>query len=122
LEDRGEIRGGRFVSGFSGEQFALQEAVESLRSARHRESEDTIRVGGADPLNLVGIVVPGERIAAVPGRFVLYRNGAALAEETTVTATPKRSNTEKVSKISMPYRERSAPHEYPAIQTSLRLF
>jgi ATP-dependent Lhr-like helicase len=80
LEARGEIRGGRFVSGFSGEQFALPEAVESLRDARKRESIEEIRVAGADPLNLVGIVVPGARVAAVPGRFVLFRNGAAVQE------------------------------------------
>lgn len=80
LEARGEIRGGRFVSGFSGEQFALPEAVESLRDARRRESIEEIRVAGADPLNLVGIVVPGQRVAAVPGKFVSFRNGAAVQD------------------------------------------
>jgi ATP-dependent helicase Lhr and Lhr-like helicase len=122
LEDRGEVRGGRFVSGFSGEQFALPEAVESLRSARHRESNDTIKVAAADPMNLLGIVVPGERVAAIPGRFILYRNGVAVTSETTVTATPKRSDTGKAPRRSRPYREQNAPHKYPTVQTSLRLF
>jgi ATP-dependent Lhr-like helicase len=80
LEARGEVRGGRFVSGFGGEQFALPEAVESLREARKHESHDDIAVAAADPLNLAGIVVPGERVPSVPGRGVRYRNGSLLAE------------------------------------------
>jgi ATP-dependent Lhr-like helicase len=77
MEARGEVRGGRFLSGFGGEQFALPEAVESLREMRRR-SEDSaeITVVAADPLNLVGIVVPGERVAAVPGKVITYVNGA----------------------------------------------
>ena len=60
LEARGEIRGGRFVDGFAGEQFALPEAVEALRSTRRRqESEETVLVAAADPLNFVGILTPG---------------------------------------------------------------
>ena len=75
LEDRGEVRGGRFVNGFGGEQFALPEAVESLRAARHRDSEETVTVAGADPMNLAGILIPGERVAAAPGRSVVFYNG-----------------------------------------------
>ena len=75
LEARGVVRGGRFVTGFGGEQFALPEAVDSLRSSRHRESKEVVVVAGADPMNLVGIVLPGDRIAAVPGRSVSYCNG-----------------------------------------------
>jgi ATP-dependent Lhr-like helicase len=75
LEDRGEIRGGRFVSGFGGEQFALPEAVESLRAARHRDTQGTITVAGADPMNLAGILIPGERVPAVPGRSVVFHDG-----------------------------------------------
>ena len=75
LEARGEVRGGRFVSGFSGEQFALPEAVDSLRAARNRECLATICVAAADPANLAGIVIPGERVASVPGKQVIYRNG-----------------------------------------------
>jgi ATP-dependent Lhr-like helicase len=82
LEDRGEIRGGRFVSGFLGEQFALPMAVESLRAQRGLPaSEETVGVSAADPLNLVGIVVPGERLAANSGRFVAFRDGVAVSAE-----------------------------------------
>jgi ATP-dependent Lhr-like helicase len=80
LEARGEIRGGRFVSGSSGEQFALPEAVESLREARKQDSPHEITVAAADPMNLAGIVVPGTRISAVPGRFVRFRNGAVVED------------------------------------------
>ncbi len=80
LEDRGEIRGGRFVSGFLGEQFALPVAVESLRATRDQQSTDeTIAISAADPLNLVGIIVPGERVPAISGRFVAFRDGVAVA-------------------------------------------
>jgi ATP-dependent Lhr-like helicase len=76
LEDRGEIRGGRFVSGFIGEQFALAAAVESLRATRNLPpANDIVTVSAADPLNLVGILVPGERIAAISGNSVSYRDG-----------------------------------------------
>ncbi len=81
LEARGEIRGGRFVSGPFGEQFALNEAVEGLREARRRhatrDAEPAVMVAAADPLNLIGILVPGERVAAIPGREVRFVNGAA---------------------------------------------
>jgi ATP-dependent Lhr-like helicase len=82
LEDRGEVRGGRFVSGFLGEQFALPIAVESLRAQRGLPaSGETLAVSAADPLNLVGIVVPGERVAANSGRFVAFRDGVAVPPE-----------------------------------------
>jgi ATP-dependent helicase Lhr and Lhr-like helicase len=82
LEDRGEIRGGRFVSGFLGEQFALPVAVESLRAMRKQEpSAETISVSAADPLNLVGILVPGDRVASNSGKFVSFRDGVALTSE-----------------------------------------
>ncbi|HUK88083.1 MAG TPA: DEAD/DEAH box helicase [Terriglobales bacterium] len=82
LEDRGEVRGGRFVSGFLGEQFALPEAVESLRALRNlAPSGETVTLSAADPLNLVGIVVPGERVPAISGRSVAFRDGAAVAPE-----------------------------------------
>jgi ATP-dependent Lhr-like helicase len=84
LEDRGEIRGGRFVSGFLGEQFALPVAVESLRARRKQAPNvEAIAVSAADPLNLVGIVVPGERVAANSGKTVAFRDGAALSEDQT---------------------------------------
>jgi ATP-dependent Lhr-like helicase len=82
LEDRGEIRGGRFVGGFLGEQFALPVAVESLRAMRKQQpSGETITVSAADPLNLVGILVPGDRVAANSGRLVSFRDGVALPQE-----------------------------------------
>jgi ATP-dependent Lhr-like helicase len=79
LEDRGEIRGGRFIDGFLGEQFALPVAVESVRAMRSLPlSGETITLSAADPLNLVGILVPGERIPAISGRTVSYRDGVAV--------------------------------------------
>jgi ATP-dependent Lhr-like helicase len=79
LEDRGEIRGGRFVSGFLGEQFALPLAVESLRAERKRQpAGELILLSATDPLNLAGIVVPGERIPAISGKFVAFRDGIAV--------------------------------------------
>jgi ATP-dependent helicase Lhr and Lhr-like helicase len=78
LEDRGEIRGGRFVAGFVGEQFALPVAVESLRASRAQApAGESVIVSAADPLNLVGIVVPGDRVPALSGRFVTYVDGVA---------------------------------------------
>ena len=83
LESRGEIRGGRFVAGFSGEQFALPDAIGMLRETRRQPDADSwVAVSGADPLNLAGILTPGPRIAALTGNRVLYRDGiptAALA-------------------------------------------
>jgi ATP-dependent Lhr-like helicase len=85
LEDRGEIRGGRFVDGFLGEQFALPVAVESVRAMRSLSlSGETMTLSAADPLNLVGILVPGDRVAAISGRTVSYRDGAAVIAEQVV--------------------------------------
>jgi ATP-dependent Lhr-like helicase len=79
LEDRAEIRGGRFVSGLLGEQFALPIAVESLRAMRSEPATgQVVTVSAADPLNLAGIVVPGEKIPAISGRFVVFRDGVAV--------------------------------------------
>jgi ATP-dependent Lhr-like helicase len=87
LEDRGEIRGGRFVTGFLGEQFALPIAVESVRAMRRvAPSGEVMTVSAADPLNLVGIVVPGERVPAISGRWVRFRDGVFVTgEEATAT-------------------------------------
>ena len=82
LEDRGEIRGGRFVDGFLGEQFALPVAVESVRAMRKLDStQGAITLSAADPLNLVGTIVPGERIPAISGRSFAFRDGVWDAEE-----------------------------------------
>ena len=79
LEARGEIRGGRFVSGFVGEQFALPEAVEMLRSLRDAEAgSETLTLSALDPLNLAGILTPGERVPAVQGNRVVYRDGVPV--------------------------------------------
>jgi ATP-dependent helicase Lhr and Lhr-like helicase len=80
LEARGDIRGGRFVAGFSGEQFALPEAVTNLREARRAPRKgELVAVSGADPLNLCGILTPGPKIAALTGNRILYRDGVPIA-------------------------------------------
>ena len=79
LEARGEIRGGRFVAGFSGEQFALPEAIPLLRKARQSSAGGRVAVSGADPLNLVGIITPGERLPALAANRVLYDDGIPVA-------------------------------------------
>jgi ATP-dependent Lhr-like helicase len=86
LEDRGEARGGRFVSGFIGEQFALPMAVESLRAMRKIEpGGETVTISAADPLNLVGILLPGDRISAVSGKTVTFRDGVPLETDDSAT-------------------------------------
>ena len=86
LEWRGEIRGGRFVNGFTGEQFALPEAVESLRAVRRdpQAGAEEIRLSAADPLNLVGILLPGERISAHTTQPIFFRNGVRVADRVLV--------------------------------------
>ncbi|MDQ3195688.1 MAG: DEAD/DEAH box helicase, partial [Pseudomonadota bacterium] len=80
LEARGEIRGGRFVARFSGEQFALPEAIGLLRELRKRPKNGSlITVSGADPLNLAGIVTPGAKLPALAGNRLLYRDGVPVA-------------------------------------------
>ncbi|MDE2476375.1 MAG: DEAD/DEAH box helicase [Alphaproteobacteria bacterium] len=80
LEGRGEIRGGRFIAGFSGEQFALPDAIPALRQIRRSEATGAIIVvSGADPLNLAGIVTPGAKLPAFSGNRALYRDGAPIA-------------------------------------------
>jgi ATP-dependent Lhr-like helicase len=80
LEARGEIRGGRFVAGVTGEQFALPDAVARLRAARRAPKKgQLLAVSAADPLNLLGIVGPGERIAALTGNRIVFEDGVPLA-------------------------------------------
>jgi ATP-dependent Lhr-like helicase len=79
LEARGEIRGGRFVAGMSGEQFALAGAVGQLRAIRKSEREGRlISISAADPLNLHGIVTPGERVPALKGNRILFEDGVPV--------------------------------------------
>jgi ATP-dependent Lhr-like helicase len=82
MELQGEIRGGRFVSGFTGEQFALPEAVESLRAVRNRNESGAashdIKLSASDPLNLAGVILPGPRVPSVPSNFLTYNNGIVV--------------------------------------------
>ncbi len=76
-EARGEIRGGRFAQAFSGEQFALPEAVDALRAVRKipKQGEERVALSACDPLNLVGILTPGARVPALPQNHVVYLDG-----------------------------------------------
>ncbi len=118
LEARGEIRGGRFVSGPFGEQFALPEAVEALRSARKLQTqriaaaEPAIALSASDPLNLIGILIPGDRTPAIPGREVRILHGAAEPTDPIATPTPlpKPLRTRRLADI---LRSESAPPPRP---------
>ena len=80
LEARGEIRGGRFVHGMSGEQFALPEAVSALRAVRKEGPVgQLLSISAADPLNLVGTVLPGERVPALRKNRIVFGDGVPLA-------------------------------------------
>ncbi len=80
LEARGDIRGGRFVAGFSGEQYALPQAVGALREARRRPVTGAwVSLSAADPLNVIGLLTPGPRVPALTGNRVLYRDGVPIA-------------------------------------------
>jgi len=104
LELRGEIRGGRFVSGFTGEQFALPEAVESLRAMRRASgpsgTAQEIRISGADPLNLVGVILPGTRVPAIWSNYVVFRDGVPIR-----TGTVRDSSQPDDRSISLMERE-----------------
>ena len=79
MEARGEIRGGRFASAFVGEQFALPEAVDLLRSVRRTPPQDEeVVLGAADPLNLIGAVLPGRRVSSSATEVVRLRNGVPV--------------------------------------------
>ena len=103
LEMRGVVRGGRFVTGFQGEQFALPEAVTSLReSRRQNRKQGGITVAAADPMNLVGIVVPGNRPAAIAGRTVVFTDGVfAAPAEAVLASTPALASLEWGSQAGM---------------------
>jgi ATP-dependent Lhr-like helicase len=82
MEARGTARGGRFVAGFAGEQYALPEAVDLLRSVRRRELSGQItRLSAADPLNLIGIITPGPRVPAIHANSLVLRDGIPLVAE-----------------------------------------
>jgi len=86
MEWRGEMRGGRFVNGFSGEQFALPEAVEALRAVRRDPTAGAqdIRLSPADPLNLVGIILPGDRISSHTSQPIVFRDGVQVSDSVPV--------------------------------------
>ncbi len=79
LEARGEIRGGRFVDGFGGEQFASPDAVGLLRKQRNKKTDTYITLCAADPLNLVGVILPGQKITSQASHRILFKNGVAIA-------------------------------------------
>jgi ATP-dependent helicase Lhr and Lhr-like helicase len=88
MEARGTIRGGRFVSSFTGEQYALPDAVDILRSVRRQErSREVVRISAADPLNLVGIVLPGPRVPALPTNSITYIDGVAAPTDALASRT-----------------------------------
>ncbi len=79
MEDRGEVRGGRFVSGQYGEQFALSEAIETLRKISKQPCGAFLTINACDPLNLIGIVMPGAKLAAQSGNRILFEGGVPIA-------------------------------------------
>jgi ATP-dependent Lhr-like helicase len=95
MEARGTVRGGRFVAGFSGEQFAHPDAVDVLRTVRkQRPAGETVRISAADPLNLTSVVLPGPRIPAIPSNAVTYTDGAvAPGTASPGTASPETART-----------------------------
>ena len=88
MEARGELRGGRFAQAFSGEQFALPEALDALRTVRRTRPLGTERVAvsAADPLNLVGILTPGARVPAQTGNRIEFVDGVPNVEPQLVSA------------------------------------
>jgi ATP-dependent Lhr-like helicase len=93
LEARGVVRGGRFVSGFTGEQFALPEAYEQLRSVAGKTAEGhVVRLSAADPLNLTGVILPGPRIPAVRTRTIVIADGVVTDGSTTASPEGPRAS------------------------------
>ncbi len=126
LEARGDVRGGRFVTGFSGEQYALPEAVESLRLHRNTTpsaaTAETTTLAASDPCNLIGILVPGDRTAAIAGRRVHLRNGAACDEHGNpldTIATPEGTRTPVARRSTAPVEAPLPPPEPPQAQGGL---
>jgi ATP-dependent Lhr-like helicase len=114
LEARGEIRGGRFVAGFSGEQFALPDAVVALRVIRRRTLEDSlVSVSGADPLNFAGILMPGPKLAALAGNRLLYRDGVPIAfleAGETRFLEPIETDVKNIARVALHGRAEPAAH------------
>ena len=88
MEAAGEVRGGRFVAGFSGEQYATSDAVSALRRMRREEpTGEVVRLSACDPLNLVGIIVPGARVPALLANSVVLCDGVPVSELPSVAAS-----------------------------------
>jgi ATP-dependent helicase Lhr and Lhr-like helicase len=107
FELQGEVRGGRFVTGFTGEQFALPEAVEALRVLRKSGSPNTgieIRVSACDPLNLAGVVLPGPRVPAVSTNFLVFKDGMVVRTVIGRQAESAFSSQEKIDGQAMQHR------------------
>jgi ATP-dependent Lhr-like helicase len=89
LEDQGQIRGGRFISGFLGEQFALPVAVESLRGmTKQSGTTEVVTMAATDPLNLVGVLIPGDRVASSSGKTVTFVDGVAVDADESAARFP----------------------------------
>ncbi len=100
MELKGEVRGGRFVSGYVGEQFALPEAVEALRAIKKHPGSAAgveIKLSACDPLNLSGVILPGPRVPAVPSNFIVFRDGLPVR---TVTARSDDLRARDVAQLS----------------------
>ncbi len=100
MELKGEVRGGRFVSGYVGEQFALPEAVEALRAIKKHPGSAAgveIKLSACDPLNLSGVILPGPRVPAVPSNFIVFRDGLPVR---TVTARSYDLRAREVAQLS----------------------
>ncbi|HXF81268.1 MAG TPA: DEAD/DEAH box helicase, partial [bacterium] len=78
-EAQGRLRGGRFVAGFTGEQFALPEALEALRAVRRAAGDPLVVIASADPLNLVGVILPGARVPVASGQAIAFQDGVPVA-------------------------------------------
>lgn len=125
LEARGEVRGGRFISGLTGEQFALPEAVATLRRVRREEHRDQwIAVAATDPANLLGTVLPGDRVTRVPGNRVLYRDGLPVATLAageidfleTLTIEEQQKATRRLRGLPEPAAAIATPAAYPSMR------
>jgi ATP-dependent Lhr-like helicase len=125
VEARGEIRGGRFVEGLVGEQFALPEAIAPLRAARSRADDgEMICISGSDPLNLVGTVLAGDKVPALAGSRVLYRDGVAIAalvggKPTPLVDLPSREWQQARQALLRHGPVSSAPNALPAIPAGM---
>ena len=113
-EARGIVRGGRFVAGFIGEQYALPEAVDALRRVRREErTGELVRINASDPLNLAGIITPGARVPAVHTNAIFFRDGVPVAVEEGKNLVARPEAPEDAL-ADLPLPRRRAVHASPA--------